>query len=237
VKALKSIVKINLRQSKTACLIVGIVLFVTIVQIIIRIIFRLPGGDMALGDYLILLPLFMSIFIPAQNFSKLLNLGCRRIDFFKGCLLTYVVAAFLTALAALVLWLVIDPVQLFFTSDLWPASDPGEPTLYNLFDVFGFVRNGAAVALIQMFAFLLLVSCAAHTLTLIQGRWYGWLADALLIAVISVFTPIAPLRAALVWFFNMIIFHDLAAVQILSCLVLGAAVYCAGLIPIRTKPI
>jgi hypothetical protein len=88
-----------------------------------------------------------------------------------------------------------------------------------------------------MFALLLLTSCVAHTLTLVQGHWYGWLADALIVAVIAVFTPIAPLRAALGWFLDLIVFNDLAIVQILSCVVLGAAVYVAGLIPIRTRQI
>ncbi|MDR1615677.1 MAG: hypothetical protein LBR98_01455 [Syntrophomonadaceae bacterium] len=228
-KTLKGIVKINLKQSKPAYLIVGILFSTTFAsEIITRVILRLGGGGVALGNYLLILPLLMGIFIPAKNFSKLLNLGCKRLDFFKACLTTYVTAAFFTTLVCLVLWFVVDPIILTHMS---------EPSLYNLFDVFGFAKNGLAAAFFQMFAFLLLTSCAAHTLTLAQGRWYGWLADALIIAVISVFTPIAPLRATLVWFFNMIIFHDLAAVQILSCLILGVAVYCAGLVPIRMRKI
>jgi hypothetical protein len=228
-KTLKGIVKINLKQAKTEYLIVGILFFVVVAQdIILNVILHLESNGMAFGDYLALLPLLMGIFIPAKNFSKLLNLGCKRFDFFSACLPTYAITAFCTTLVCLVLWLAVDPVVLAHTS---------EPSLYNLFDVFGFARNGVTVAFIQMFVFLLLTACAAHTLTLMQGRWYGWLADALIVAVISVFTPIAPLRAALVWFFNMIIFHDYAIVQILSCVVLGAAVYCAGLIPIKTKQI
>jgi hypothetical protein len=228
-KTLRGIVKINLQQAKTEYLIVGILFFVIVAQdIILNVILGVPSNGLAFGNYLVLLPLFMGIFIPAKNFSKLLNLGCKRLDFFKSCLLTYAIAAFFTALVCLVLWLVVDPIVL---------ARAGEPTLFNLFEVFGFEKNGAIAAFFQMFAFLLLVACVAHTLTLAQGRWYGWLADALIIAIISVFTPIAPLRAALVWFFKMIIFHDAATVQILSCLILGASVYLAGLVPIKTKPI
>jgi hypothetical protein len=228
-KTLKGIVKINLKRAKTEYLIVGIIFLAMIAQdVILNVILQIPSNGLAFGNYLLLLPLLMGILIPAKNFSKLLNLGCKRLDFFKGCLLTYAIVAFFTALACLVLWLAVDPIVLSHTS---------EPSLYNLFEVFGFAENGAAAAFVRMFAFMLFVCCVAHTLTLAQGRWYGWLADALLIAIISVFTPIAPLRAALVWFFNMIIFHDIAAVQILSCLVLGALVYFAGLVPIKTKPI
>jgi hypothetical protein len=227
-KTLQGIVKINLKQSKLAYLIVGIVFFATAVSVIITRVILRHGSGLALGNYLLILPLLMALFIAAINFSKLLNLGCRRWDFFRGCLPVYVIAAFCTALVCLALWLALDPFLLSFSSEL---------PQYNLFDVFGFVKNGAVVAFIQMFALLLLTSCVAHTLTLVQGHWYGWLADALIVAVIAVFTPIAPLRAALGWFLDMIVFNDLAIVQILSCVVLGAAVYAAGLVPIREKQI
>ncbi|AEC01794.1 hypothetical protein [Parasphaerochaeta coccoides] len=227
-KTIQGIVKINLKQSKLAYLIAGIVFFATAVSdIITRVILRI-GSGMALGNYLLILPLLMGIFIPAINFSKLLNLGCKRLDFFKGCLPTYALASFCTTLVCLVLWLFHDPFMLPFSSD---------PSLYNLFDVFGFAKNGEMVAFIQMFTLLLLTSCAAHTLTLVQGHWYGWLADVLIVAVIAVFTPIAPLRATLSWFFDLIIFNNLAIVQILSCVVLSVAVYATGLVPIREKQI
>jgi hypothetical protein len=228
-KTLKGVVKINLKESKTAYLIIGILFLANIIsEIITRVIMHLGGGGLAAGNYLIILPLLMGIFIPAKNFSKLLNLGCKRWDFFRGCLFSYLIAAFFTTLVCLALWLILDPLLLPFSSDL---------SLYNLFEVFGFAKNGLAVAFTQMFAFLFLTSCAAHTLTMIQGHWYGWLTDALIIAIISVFTPIAPLRAGLVWFFKMIIFHNLAAAQILSCLILALIVYCAALVPIKTKQI
>jgi hypothetical protein len=63
-----------------------------------------------------------------------------------------------------------------------------------------------------------------------QTAWYGWVADVILIAVISVFTPIAPLRAAEAWFFHLIIFST-PVVQILVSLV-GAAVLYAISLPI-----
>jgi hypothetical protein len=138
-KTIQGIVKINLKQSKLAYLIVGIVFFATAVsEIITRVILR-SGSGLALGNYLLILPLLMAIFIAAINFTKLLNLGCRRWDFFKGCLPVYVIAAFCTTLAGLVLWLFHDPFMLPFSSD---------SALYNLFDVFGFAKNGAAVAFI-----------------------------------------------------------------------------------------
>ncbi len=126
-------------------------------------------------------------------------------------------------------------IVLHFTIDQFLLTQGGG--VLALLDVFGFMANGPIVAFIQMWAFLILFCCVLHTLTLIQGRWYGWAVNVLIIAIISIFTPIALLRDVLGWFFNMIIFHDIAIVQILSCLVLGIAVYCSSLIPIRSKQI
>jgi hypothetical protein len=169
-----------------------------------------------------LLPLLMAILIPARNFAKLMNLGGKRMDFFKGSLVTY---------AAVVLFATLFGIVAYYSADHYLIGTQVSGFSLNLLDAFGFMRRGAGVAFFQMLAFLFLAASMAHTLTLAQGRWYGWLADVLIIAIISVFTPIAPLRAALVWFFNMIIFHDIAAVQIASCLVLGAALCALSLFP------
>jgi hypothetical protein len=220
--------KINRRNSKTAYLITGITfVFAGLAQYILDYFLSAADNEsIACGGYLYLLPIYMGIFIPARNFSKLMSLGGKRMDFFKSAVITYASAAVFAGAASLITHFTIDKLFL---------STVGAKGLLNLFDVFGFMQRGAVVAFIQMTVFLTLVACAAHTLTLIQGRWYGWLTDALIIAIISVFTPIAPLRASLVWFFNMIIFHDYAIVQILSAIVVGAIIYAASLIPIRSK--
>jgi len=224
-KSVQGMVKINLLQSKTAYLITGIVLLSVIANEIVMIAISIPDNiTTALGNYLYLLPLLMAILIPARNLSKLMNLGGKRKDFFKACVPTYLIVVAAVALLDLVLHLTLDP---FMTRRI--------AVVLNLLDVFGFMAHGAVAAFFQMGAFLFLFACVLHALTLSQGHWYGWAADILIVAIISVFTPVAPLRAALVWFFNMIIFHDYALVQIASCLVLSAAVYAASLIPIRSK--
>ena len=70
-----------------------------------------------------------------------------------------------------------------------------------------------------------------------QDKWYGWVADILIIAIISVFTPIAPLRAALVRFFNLIIFHSNAFIQIAACLILALVVYSLNKLLLARKAI
>jgi hypothetical protein len=224
-KTIQGIVKINLKQVKAAYWVTGVVLLLTIAQMIVFAIIALEGdNDMPFGNYLVLLPLLAAILIPARNFTKLMNLGGKRMDFFKGCILSYLPVVLAVSLLCVALRFILDPLMLV---DL-------ESSL-NLLDAFGFMRRGAVVAFFQMSAFLLVFCCVLHSLTLAQGHWYGWAADILIIAIISVFTPIAPLRAVLVWFFRMIIFHESALVQIVSCVVFGAVVYCGSLIPIRSK--
>lgn len=220
--------KISLRQMKVAYFIVGLVLLLVIVNDIVLLAILGPedNGSIAVGDYLYLLPLLMAVLIPALHFPKLMHLGGKSMDFFKAAATTYLLITVAVTLVSIVLRLTLYPLML-----------TKMPAVISLLDVFGFWARGPVVAFFQMSAFLMLFCCVLHTLTLIQGRWYGWLADVLLIAIISVFAPIAPLRAALGWFFNMIIFHDIAIVQIASCVLLGAAIYCASLIPIKSKQI
>jgi hypothetical protein len=227
-KTVNAIAKINLKQTKAAYLTVGICFASTIVNTIICAATGTESGFMPYGNYMYLLPLLMAILIPARNFAKLMNLGGKRMDFFKGSLVTYAAAVAFAALFGIVA---------YYSADHYLIGTQTDDFSLNLLDVFGFMERGAGVAFFQMLAFLFLAASIAHTLTLAQGRWYGWVADVLIIAIISVFTPIAPLRAALVWFFNMIIFHDIAIVQIASCLVLGAALCALSLFPIRSKQV
>lgn len=225
-KTTHGMMKVNARQAKTAYWIAGIIFLACIASAITSYSGRNAADNMtvAVGNYLFLLPVLLGILIPAKNFTKLMNLGGKRMDFWKSCLPLYVLAALAVSLVGILLCRFLNPVML---NRLGGVMD--------LFDIFGFMARGIVAAFIQMSAFLFLAACAAHTLTLIQGRWYGWVVDVLIVAIISVFTPIAVLRSALVWFFRMIIFHHSALVQIVSCVVLGAAVYALSLIPIKSK--
>lgn len=225
-KTVIGMVKINLKLAKTAYLITGLVFALVISNYIVAATVNSPDNStVAIGNYLYLLPLFMAIFIPAQNFSKLMNLGGKRTDFFKSSILTYLPVIVAVTLLSIISNLTVDRMMV------------DKVGLLELLDIFGFMARGPVVAFFQMCAFLLLFCCTLHTLTLAQGRWYGLAADVLIVSIVSVFTPIVPLRAALVWFFNMIIFHNIAIVQILFCLIVGAIIYCVSLIPIKSKQI
>ena len=235
IKTIQGMVRINLKQSKTPYLVCGILVALGIASAIVNLTLWDEAGNsvFAVGNYLFILPLLMPILIPAKHFTRLMNLGAKRIDFFKACGCTYLTIALSLSLICITLRYTLDTFILTFLDGTLPRV----LATLNLFDAFGFIAHGPLVAFFQMSAFLLLLCCFLHTLTLAQNYWYGWVADVLSVVIISVFTPIAPLRAALVWFFRMIIFHDYAIAQILSCVVLGAAVYCVSLIPIKSRAV
>lgn len=108
-------------------------------------------------------------------------------------------------------------------------------TVINMMDVCKWTENGAAVAGLQQMVFLLLVMVFLHVLLSMQTHWYGWLTDAVLVAIVCIFTPIAPLRAALAGFFRIIMLNGNAVMHICICLLLSAALSLAGLAVLKRK--
>jgi hypothetical protein len=153
-----------------------------------------------------------------------MNLGAKRREWFEASIATYIIMVIITVVAGLLLRYTLDAFTLTRIS-----------AVYGMYEAFGFIQRGPLTAFFQMTAFMLLFCIVLHTITLLQSFWYGWLIDIVIVAIISVFTPIKPLRGALVWFFNQIIFHRSAVVQVLSCLILGSIVYVSSVIPLRGK--
>ena len=231
--------KTNLRFMFVPYLVTAVATGLVAVQIVVMLILEAnginSGSQLSFGHFLWLLPVFAGIFIPARNFRRIVNLGGKRSNFFWGSLITYIIIAFAVAIANTLIFYIIDlPIieaETFmpfypFEPEYFFLGEPGHiGGIANVIDVFGWVDNGIVFAFLQQFAFLFMVGTIVHTLTAIQDKWYGWLSSAVIIAIISVFTPIAPLRAALVWFFDLIIFHNTAVLQIAACVVIGLAVY------------
>jgi len=179
------------------------------------------GNDISPANAFLLLPLMASIGIPAYNFRRVINLGGKRSNFFSGTAITYVILAVIASLLVTISNFTIEPLlerSPYFNPDFLGG-------IVNLTEVFGWDQRGFIIAFVQLTAFSLLFAAFVHTLTSAQGKWYGWLANITIIAVISVFTPIPVLRRSLVWFFNLIIFHQNALIQIVACLALAAGVY------------
>ena len=182
------------------------------------------SGDVVLsnGNYTWLLALFSPFFFVFYDFTKLMHLGASKNDYFFGCLISYGFLSFCISLVNTVIHLLIDP--------LYPVQ-----TVINLMDVCRWTENGIIADGLQQMLFLLLVMVFLHVLLSMQAHWYGWLTDAVLIAIICVFTPIAPLRAVLVGFFQIIMFNSNAVLHILICLLLSAALSFGGLVVLKRK--
>lgn len=174
------------------------------------------------GNYTWLLAVLTPFFFVFYDFTKLMHLGASKRDYFFGCLISYGFLALCISLVNTVVHVLIDPV--------YPAQ-----TVINLMDVCRWTENGVLVAGLQQMFFLLLVMIFLHMLLSMQTRWYGWLTDAVLVAVICVFTPIAPLRAVLGGFFQIIMFNGSAVLHIGVCLLLSAAFSLAGLAVLKRK--
>lgn len=174
------------------------------------------------GNYTWLLAVFAPFFFVFYDFSRLMHLGASKQDYFLGSLISYGLLAFGISLLNTLIHLVIDPA--------YPAQ-----TVINMMDVCRWTENGIVTAGLQQMCFLFLVMVFLHVLLSMQPHWYGWLTDAVLAAIICIFTPIAPLRAVLGEFFSLIMFNPNAVLHIGVCLLLSAALSFAGLAVLRRK--
>ena len=182
------------------------------------------SGEVVLsnGNYTWLLAVLTPFFFVFYDFTKLMHLGASKKDYYLGCLISYGFLAFCISLVNTLVHLLIDPV--------YPAQ-----TVINLMDVCQWTANGIVVAGLQQMFFLLLVMIFLHVLLSMQTHWYGWVTDAILVASICVFTPIAPLRAVLAGFFQIIMINRNAILHIGVCLFLSAALSLGGLAVLKRK--
>lgn len=182
------------------------------------------SGDVVLsnGNYSWLLAVFTPFFFVFYDFTRLMHLGTSKKDYFSGCLISYVFLAFCISVVNTIIHQLIDPV--------YPAQ-----TVINLMDVCQWTKNGILVAGLQQMFFLLLVMVFLHVLLTMQPYWYGWLADAVLVAMICIFTPFASLRNVLAGFFRLIMLNGNAILHIGICLLLTAALSFGSLAVLKRK--
>lgn len=182
------------------------------------------SGDTALsnGNYTWLLAVLTPFFFVFYDFSKLICLGANKKDYFLGILMSYSLLALFISLINTAVHVLIDPV--------YPAQ-----TVINMMALCGWTQNGIFAAMLQQTCFLLLVMIFIHVLLSMQPHWYGWLTDALLAAVICIFTPFAPLRAVLADFFQLIMFNSHTVPHMIICLFLSALLASVGLIVLKRK--
>ncbi len=182
------------------------------------------SGDVVLsnGNYAWLLAVLTPFFFVFYDFEKLMHLGGSKKDYFFACLISYGLLAFCISLVNTAIHLLIDPIY-------------SAATVINMMDVCKWTENGIIIAGLQQMFFLLLVMVFLHVMLSMQTHWSGWLTDAVLIAIICIFTPIAPLRAILAGFFQAIMFNSSAVLHISICLLLSAALSFCGLAVLKRK--
>ena len=174
------------------------------------------------GNYAWLPAAAAPFFLVFYSYTKLLYLGASKKAYYLGTLACYGVLALGMSLVNTLVRLVIDPLN-------------HTQAVINLMDVCGWWQNGPVLAAAQQFAFLLACMLFLHTLLSMQAYWYGWLADGILIAVISIFTPIAPLRGLLGGFFRAVMLNANAPFHLAVCTALCAAFALAGLAVLKHK--
>lgn len=212
-KATFAIVKRLLASNKISFIIMALV-----------VLCATSSGDVVLsnGNYTWLLAVMTPFFFVFYDYTKLMHLGANKRDYFFGCLISYGILALGISLINTLIHLLIDPVC--------PAQ-----AVINMMDVCKWTENGIFIAGVQQMFFLLLVMIFLHVLLSMQPHWYGWLTDAILVAIICIFTPIAALRGILSGFFQIIMLNGNALLHIGICLLLSAALSFAGLLVLKRK--
>ncbi len=220
-----AVAKINFRFLLPAYIITAILIIIGAWNLIASLTGITGNYYVEMGSYLYALCVFAPIFIAGYNFKRIMHLNGKKSGYYLGCLANYVIIAAGASLLNLVL---LSTSKSLFHFRLVIQSLP---------EVFGWLEHGVFAAFFQQFFFLLLISVFIHTLTEMQCFWFGWTADIILVAIISVFIPIPLLRNILVGFFNLIIFHQNAMVQIFCCLILSISFYALDLLVLGRKRI
>lgn len=233
-----AIAKLNLKNIKTPYFVTGLIFSILFVQSIVYTIIAVSSKSageqlqISSADYLWLLIIMAAIYIPTKNFRRIINLGGKRDGFFWGSLACYATLAAAVTITTTFLYNTYERLLIgtgyfigFETFLQNPALMDNHYVSVSLIEVFGWLGNGAVIAFFQQFAFLFLLATVVHTFTAMQDKWYGWVTDAIIAAILGIFIPIAPLRVWLLGFFNLIIFNSNAFVQIAACILLAIAVY------------
>ena len=182
------------------------------------------SGDVVLsnGNYTWLLAAMSPFFFVFYDYTKLMHLGASKRDYFLACLISYIFLAFCISFINTLIHLLIDPIY-------------SAKTVINMMDVCKWTENGIIVAGLQQMFFLLLVMIFLHVLLSMQTHWYGWLTDAVFVAIICIFTPIAPLRAVVASFFQITMLNSNAVLHIGICLLLSAIISLIGIMTLKRK--
>lgn len=230
--------KLNLKTLKVPYIVTAIVFATLFIQSLIYMIVALSSSnagyrmDISSGNFLWLLVILAAIFIPGVNFRRIINLGGKRDGFFWGSLIALaLLSAIVTVLNTAFFYsfeYILKSTEYYIGYNEFMQNTSlinNHYVIINLIELFGWGEHGIFVVVLQQFAFLFLLAVIVYTITAIQGKWYGWVTDIAIAAVLGTFIPIASLRSSLLWLFNMTIFNPIYLMQIVTCIILATAVY------------
>lgn len=224
-KSTITVAKCNFATNKlSAYVTIGVIVIQVISNSIINMI--VSGGNnsqISLGNYFYLYLLMLPFFVVLSNYKKFINLNASKRAYYTGCMLTYGVAAVLVSLGNTLFYSFVDKN---FTTYL-------EYT--NLMELTGWMQNGVLIAFIQQTVFLFLAAVFLHVLISLQHYWVGWVVDLVIITILAVFLPIAPLRHLVAKFFALVMFNSNFLLHIAVCLVLSGILCAVGLIPLKKR--
>ncbi|MCL2482098.1 MAG: hypothetical protein FWF43_01510 [Propionibacteriaceae bacterium] len=217
-----TIATVNMKNIHAAYIVTAIgFVYIVFVHYVLAVIAVAKGMDILPNTILsaawtlwLLIPL-AAILVPTRNFNRTINLGAKRNSVFIGSLMFNVVVAGAVSLVSILISYVGDKA-------IDKVGSLGHVLVIQ--DVFGWGTHGPVVAFLQQFAFLFLAITFIHTLSAAHRKWYGLVADVVIIAIIVVFNTKTTLRADLTRFFHTILFGS-APWQIPTCLILGAVIY------------
>lgn len=223
-KSIMAVAKCNFATNKLSLFItLGVIGTQAISDIINMVFINNMGSQVSFGNYFYLFMLLIPFFIVLSNYKKFINLNASKSDYYVGSLLTYgISAALVSLLNTLVCTFVDKNVSLYME-------------ISNLMELTGWMQNGAFIAFLQQTAFLFLGAVFLHVLISLQIYWVGWAVDVLIIVILSVFLPIAPLRHIIAGVFSIVMFNSNFILHIIVCIALSGILCAVGLIPLKKR--
>ncbi len=178
-------------------------------QIVMLSIRDVDLGMVSSGNIAIIYAVLIALFIPLGYFRRLISLGVKKKNFFRGTILTFI----LTAVILSIINIIIYYIELAIVGN--------RIFLYmNILDVFNWFRHGIIGCFFYQFIAYMLLMSFVNLLAVSNDRLGGWIISGISVTIISVFTPIRPLRNALAAFLEAILFNRYLFLQFLYGIIL-----------------
>lgn len=215
-----AIAKINFRQKALYVYIITAILM--LVAIVLPLMPDSGTGEqmtnVSPGTYLYVLAILLPIFVSTYNFTHLMNIGAKKKDYFNGCALTYILTAAVISLVSSIVYGILVLTKL-------------NDSVMDIISMTGWNTNVVTMFLCQ-FAILLLLQSFIHTLILVQGKWYGWVANGVILLLITIFSLIPGLQNG---DFALVIEKTPNIVQLLVLFMIAICIYSSSYFVLKLK--